>query len=199
MKKILLSSAVVICLLLLGVAVYAATDKKATCEITASVDTIFSVEWETNSAYVTYPDGGPVSFTNDDPASNLNYPDNHSDLKADIALICKSNENVAWGLKTSTTGTLPSTSLLYYMAQPTVYSDTSGKGELTSGTLANPKPGLGQPWPVIPQADVIYTSGDDTVNTPYGTYCGLSLGISGAGLTKGTYGSVITFTMTQNL
>ena len=199
MRRISLTSAVAICLLLLGVTVYAAQDQPLTCSITASVDTIFSIEWDTDSKNVTYPNGGPLTFSDIDPASNLNYANNHSDQKSDIALICKSNENVAWGLKTSTTGTLPSTNLLYYMPQPTVYSETSQRGELTSGTLANPTPGLNQPWPVIPQADVVYTSGDDTVNTPYGTYCGLSLGISGAGLTKGNYGSIITFTMTQSL
>jgi hypothetical protein len=183
----------------LGVAAFAATDKIKTCTVNATVDNIFSIEWETDSANVAYPNGGPVGFSTVDPASTLNYADNHSTLKADIALICKSNENVAWGLKTSTAGSLPGASLLYYMAQPTVYSESSGKGELTSGTLANSTPGLNQPWPVIPQGSVIYTAGDDTVNTPYGTYCGLSLGIHGGGLSKGNYSSTITFTMTQSL
>lgn len=192
MKKILLTGIVAICFLALATAVYAAGDPTPIATtVTANVDTVFSIAFDNTAANVSYPGATNLTATVDS-ASNLNYLALHSGTKPDIGVICTSNENTTWYLKAEATGTLAG-KLLFYLPQPTV------GGALTTGTLATATPGAGQQWPVIPTTkSTLYTSGNDKVNTPNGTYCGMSIGINGGGLAPGTgVTGTVTFTLTQ--
>ena len=192
MRKVLLSIATIGMLALATSAYAASPDDSVGTSISGTVGTVFSIAFDNDSDNVTFttPAAG-LTISNIDPTESLNYLDGHSASKSDIAVICKSNEDIAWYLKTTVSGSLAG-KMLYYMPQPTVDQVD------TNGALLNPTPGLGDPLPVIPDDEAIYSSGNDNINTPNGTYCGMSLGVNGGGLESGTSQSGdITFTMTQ--
>ncbi len=194
MNKLLVTAIMATCLFFLAT-IACPADEQLSSTVNATVDNIFSMEWETNGTYVTYPNGGPINFSNVSPASDLNYADGHTTQHPDIALICKNNETPQWGIKTSVSGDLAG-NLLYYLPKPTV------DGVATTGTVVGGTPGSGDPWPVISNNATIYKSGDDNVNTPFGSYCGMSIGVNGGGLSPKAQGvsisGTITFTMTQS-
>ncbi|MBN1354368.1 MAG: hypothetical protein JW994_06845 [Candidatus Omnitrophica bacterium] len=190
MRKILLIGITAIFALSLAIAnVYAGTPQTIQTTVNATVGSTFSIAFETNGTYVSYPGASGLTAAVD-PASDLNYLDNHSTLKPDIGIIVKSNENIQWFLKTATAGGSLAGKLLYYLPQPTV------DGTVTNGTLTNPVPGEGNPWPKIPNG-TIYTSGLDKINTPNGTYFGMSIGVTGSGLAPGSAACNLIFTLTQ--
>ena len=198
MKKLILTT---ICILAIATVAYAGAPVSLTSNVNANVAGVFSMEWEDNvpTVEVTYANGGPLPFTNIDPTLSQVNTDGYVNTKSDIALICKSNEATTWGIKTSVSAGLLTGKLLYYMGQPTMWNGTASVP--TNGLLANTVPAPGDPWPVIPENSVIYTSGgNDTINTPFGSYCGMSIAINPSGLVSGSAPvATITYTMTQAL
>jgi len=197
MKSVILILILTICCFVFSQAVHAASDQQIASEIYINVYGIFSIEWESDPTYVSYPNGGPVYFSSVSPASTLNYADGHTNMKSDIAFICRSSESIPWGVKTNVTGDTPN-NLLYYMGQPTWNPGGSGSVP-TDGTLGDPTPNAGDPWPFIKSNWLIYGSGSDSSNLPYGTYVGMNVGVYGPGLSSGQHTNTVIFTMTQNV
>ncbi len=163
-----------------------------TATMQAEVLDIFSLEFYTdpNVLYSTN-----IPFTGIDPTKSLCYADARApyDGKSDTGVLCRSNLNVVWYLKMSTSTSTPSFPLAnfkYYMGQP--WNRTTGAP--ADGTLSKPPAWYSTPT----AATVVYTAGNiDKTNTPYGTLATLSFAIDPTGLYSGvSYIINITYTIT---
>ncbi len=179
------------------VALFVATNVSAVTTLnqsaTATVISVLSIEFA-NTTDTTFG-GNAIPWTSVDPAlGNLIKATGHQATKADTAVICKYNgASAAWYLKMSIAGTLAG-KVKIYMPQPI----NRNTGSVTSGTLAYPTPLPDTDWPVLPgTATTVYTAGNDTVNTPFGTFVAMDYGLNPTGMTTGTtYSGTITYTIT---
>ena len=134
---------------------------------------------------------GAVPWTNVIPTANLVRPTGHVSTKPDVGIICTYNGIAAiWYLKMSFASATLAGKISKYMSQP-INRNTSSA---TNGTVA----GGANTWQAIPAtAATVYTSGNDTLNTPLGTFCGMDFGLNPEGLLTGTsYTGTITYTIT---
>ncbi len=158
-----------------------------------TVITIFSIEFYTD-ANVLYSTNLPFTIT---PNKSLCYPDGRAeyDGKSDTGIICRSNLTVPWYLKLSAVAgsspAFPMQYFKYYMGQP--YNRNTDPGQPTDGTLAH-KPDW---YTIAASPDLVYTSGSDYSNLPYGTLSTFCFAIDPQDLPGGkSYIVAITYTLT---
>lgn len=159
--------------------------------VSITVQTALSIEYDT-AANCTFP-GTTIPWTNINPVSTLEYPTGgHSATKPDVGVICKNN-GATWYLKMNLTTTNLTGKISRSISQP-VNRNTS---TATNGTVA----GGVDAWVVVPAAATnVYTSNNDTVNTPLGTFVGIYYGLNPTGLQNGTsYTGTITYTLSNTL
>ena len=195
MKKILLSLILVLSVIFAGSYVYAA-EAAQNSSVTVTVGSIFEASFFDQN--ISYPTGGPLTWTNVDPQSNLERPDGYTVGQGDVGLVCITNTGDTWYVKLNLTTATLDDKALFYLPQPTNRNLSSD----SDGTLAYATPGAGDAWPVIPDtATVVYTAGyNDTINSPFGTLLSFNFAIDPTGLTAGSsHNATITYTMTTVL
>lgn len=156
-----------------------------------SVVTIFSIQFYTD-ANVPYSTTLPFTII---PNKSFCYPDGRAegDGKSDTGIVCRSNLTVPWYLKLNAVAgsspEFPMQYFKYYMGQP--YDRNVGRP--TNGKLTRTPA-----WYVIAtSSDLIYTSGSDYSNLPYGTLATFSFAIDPQNLEGGqAYIVIITYTLT---
>ena len=194
MRKIFSILTVAIYMICLVTGAFAATS--ATQSVSIGVKETLALELASDAALGT----GAISWSNVEPTSTLIYPDGgHVSGKSDVGVRCKSNRAGGWQLKLEFNAGQPEVAnkIKYYMALPTFGGTATVPGTPGNGTLANTPPAAGFDWPVIPNG-VVYTSGgNDSINTPNGSYAGISYALDPTGLQTGTpYSGAIVYTIT---
>ena len=169
-----------------------------TSTITAKVKPALSMEFagvqDTNTA-ISWDNVDSSGENNVIPPTNRPKDEDGGDL-ADVGVIVKYNgTRVSWYLMISLSGDIDLTDKVkFYMKQPINRNTTLA----TDGALGFPTPPANSDWPKIPAAPaVVYTSGPgDTINTPFGTFVGISYGLNPVGLEAGTsYTGTVTYTL----
>ncbi len=184
----------------LAFAAPADVNKQQTARVTVGSGDILSMEFAAAGDGVGIPNGGDITWTNVDPAAgNLIRPSNHVNGKLDTGVVVKHNSSSTnWYLKANISGGLVIggvSRVKYYLPKPV----NKNTGTDTNGTTvpASP-PGAGVDWPTIPTtATTLYTSNNDTINTPFGTLASFDVALDPTSLVAGqTYTSTITLTAT---
>ena len=173
-------------------------NKQQTARVVVAAAEILSIRSASAADGVGIPDGQDILWTNIDPsAGNLIRPTNHVDGKLDTGVVVAHNSSApSWNLKIQVTGALVingESKIKYYLPQP-INKNTS---TATNGvTVPASPPGVGQDWPKIPTTlSAIYTSNNDSVNTPFGTLVTHDVALDPSGLVTGqTYTASITYT-----
>ena len=176
-------------------------NRQQTARATVSGAEILAVRFA-DAAEVGIPEGGDIIWTNIDPAAgNLIRPTNHVNGKLDTGIVVTHNSaSVSWNVKMRLSGTLViagESKVKYDLPQP-INKNTN---TATNGTTvpANP-PAAGVDWPKCPATlSTIYTSNNDTINTPFGTLVAMDVALDPTSLVAGqTYTANILFTATVN-
>jgi hypothetical protein len=163
--------------------------------IEAFAVSIFSVEFYTEPGKVLYSTMLP--FTNINPEQGWCYPDGRQpyDGKSDVGLIFRTNLGVPWYFKLhaqpASTPSFPMAYFKFFISQP--YNRNTNPAVPTDGQLHNITPGE---WNTIPlAATMIYSSGSDKNNTPFGTLATLSFAIDAQRIPNRSYTLTITYTL----
>ena len=191
MKKLVITSMVVLFAIAIAGASYAA-DQTLSSSVSATVGSIFSMEFYTEAGKVLYSTSVPFSTV--DPSSQYNYADGRAenDLKADVGLVVRTNQGNPWYLKIAMNAASPLlTKLGGNMGQP--YN--RNWGTVADGGLTYND----QTWfDITDSPATLYTAGAfDQTNTPLGTLATLSFKVDGSGLVPGPYVATITYTLTE--
>ena len=200
MVKKLIAICFLVAVMLVAQNAYSA-DSSVTSTVTATVSSVFSASFFNDATSMVYPTGGPLMWTNVNPAEGtIIKPDGNHTGKSTLGVVCLSNINATWCLKVGVTSATLQGKMKYYMSQP-VDRNTGG---LASGGLGNGTPADGADWPLIGTTAAptkVYTSGTgDKNNAPYGTLCSLTLGLNPTGLATGvSHTGTVTYTMTTTL
>jgi len=191
MKKLFLLIAITVAIGCLATSGFAVTN--ASQNVSVSVGETLALELDPLA-----PCGaGQIDWTNIEPTSNLVYATAHDPTKSDVGVRCKSNRALGWQLSMRFVATSPELAgkMKFYMKKPLLPDGTTfGNGTLIAGQ----PPAAGADWPVMPSADtVVYASGtNDVINTPNGSYAGISYALNPAGLAVGpSYTGAITYTI----
>lgn len=187
MKKLFVILIMVMVVGVLATGAFAVTTLSQSANVTLA--SVLSIEFAstTDSTF----GSGTIPWTNVDPASSVVYPTGHLTTKSDVGLICRYNGAGAWYAKMNLTTTTLTGKLSRWISQPVNRNTTPGTP--TNGTVT----GLNS-WVVIPAtATTVYTSGNDSLNTPLGTFIGVNYSLNPTGLSTGTaYAGTITYTIT---
>ena len=188
MKKITLILAMALAIGCLATNAFAAVTT-LTQSATVTIASVLSIEFAslTDSTF----GSGTIPWTSVTPDSSVVYPTGHVTTKPDVGLICKYNGAGSWYTKMNFTTTTLTDKISRWISQPVNRNTTPGTP--TNGTVVTP-----DDWVVIPAAaTTVYTSGNDSLNTPLGTYIGVNLSLNPVGLSTGTtYTGTITYTIT---
>ncbi|MFC1577017.1 hypothetical protein ACFL3N_01620 [Candidatus Omnitrophota bacterium] len=197
MKKLIALAIVLLYGASIATGAFAGTE--VTTPVTASADNALAIEFgPTADGWAT--DGSGISFDVDAAAYAAGYVDavEHVSGKSDLAVYCYDNSGSTWYLKmhiSDTAGDLGGTVGVYrYIAVGG--AENKNTSTATDGTIA----GAGA-WTVLAtSAGTIYTSNNDTVNTPLGTSIGMSFSLQDltALQTGVSYSSTITYTVTES-
>jgi len=194
MKKIIVLT---IMAMLVASAAYALTTVSQGAS--ATIGTAMSIEFASTTD--TTFGGGNIVWAAVDPSAGSHIAPDSADrtglptAKMDTAVICKYNNTQKWQLKMYINGGTLAGKVRFYEAKP-VRGATAGNGTMYAG---QPVP-AGSNWPFIPTSDTaIYTSGtNDTINTPFGSFCGISYALDPTGLSSGTTATgTINYTIVQ--